>query len=91
MECEDIESTILYFNCSLYYEYIKENGLCFSQKQREKTKIMYLKDYDGLQYEQLDQAIAFDLFAYMFGFHPDKVFEIHREAQKIKYPDMFEE
>lgn len=91
MECEDIESTILYFNCPLYYEYIKENGLCFSQKQREKTKIMYLKDYDGLQYEQLDQAIAFDLFAYIFGFHPDKAFEIHREAQKIKYPDMFEE
>lgn len=91
MECEDIGNTILYFDCPLYYEYIKENGLCFSQKQEEKTKIMYFKDYDDLQYEQLDQAIAFDLFAYMFGFHPDKVFEIHREAQKIKYPDMFEE
>lgn len=91
MECEDIGNTILYFDCPLYYEYIKENGLCFSQKQDEKTKIMYLKDYDDLQYEQLDQAIAFDLFAYMFGFHPDKVFEIHREAKKIKYPDMFEE
>ncbi len=91
MECEDIESTILYFDCPLYFEYIKENGLCFSQKQSEKTQIMYLKDYDGLQYEQLDQAITFDLFANMFGFHPDKVFEIHQEAQKIRYPDLLEE
>lgn len=81
----------MFFNCPLYYEYIKENGLCFSQKQGEKTRIIYLKDYDGLQYEQLDQAIAFDLFAYMFGFHPDKAFEIHREAQKIRYPDLLEE
>ena len=42
-------------------------------------------------YEQLDQTIAVDLFAYMFGFHPDRVFEIHKEAQKLKYPDLFEE
>lgn len=91
MECEDIGNTILYFDCPSYLEYIKRNGLCFSQKQIEKTKIMYLKDYDGLQYEQLAQAIAFDLFAYMFGFHPDKIFEIHREAQNIRYPDMFKE
>lgn len=91
MECEDIENTILYFDCPLYFEYIKKNGLCFSQKQSEKTKIIYLKDCEGLTYEQLDQAIAFDLFAHMFGFHPVRMFEIHREAQKLKYPDLFEE
>lgn len=91
MECEDIENTILYFDCPLYFKYIKENGLCFSQKQNEKTKIIYLKDSEGLTYKQLDQAIAFDLFAHMFGFHPDRMFEIYREAQKIKYPDIFEE
>ena len=89
MECEDIENTILYFECPLYFEYIKENGLCFSQKQSEKTKVIYLKDCDGLKYEQLDQTTAFDLFSYMFGFHPDRVFEIYKEAQKLKYPDLF--
>lgn len=91
IECEDIENTILYFECPLYFEYIKENGLCFSQKQNEKTKVIYLKDCESLTYEQLDQAIAFDLFASMFGFHPNKVLEIHREAQKIRYLDTFEE
>lgn len=90
MECEDIENMILYFDCPLYFEYIKKNGLCFSQKQSEKTKVIYLKDCEGLTYEQLDQTIAVDLFAYMFGFHPDRVFEIHKEAQKLKYPDLFE-
>lgn len=91
MECEDIENTILYFDCPLYFKYIKENGLCFSQKQSEKTKIIYLKDCEGLTYEQLDQSVAFDLFSYIYGFHPDRAFEIYREAQKFKYPDLFEE
>lgn len=91
IECEDIENTILYFDCPEYLDYIEKNGLCFSQKQNEKTKIIYLKDCEGLAYEQLDQSIAIDLFAYMFGFHPDRVFEIHKEAQKLRYPDLFEE
>ena len=91
VECEDIENTILYFDCPLYFKYVKENGLCFTQKKSEKTKIIYLKDCEGLTYEQLDQAIAFDLFAHVFGFHPDIVFEIHREAHKLKYPDLYEE
>lgn len=91
MECEDIENTILYFDCPSYFEYIKANGLCFSQKQSEKTKIIFLKDGEGSMYEQLDQAIAFDLFSHMFGFHPDRVFEIHEEAKKIRCPDLFEE
>lgn len=91
IECEDIENTILYFDCPLYFEYIKENGLCFSQKRDEKTKVIYLKDCEGLTYEQLDQAIAFDLFSHMFGFHPDRVFEIHRKAYKLRYPNLFVE
>lgn len=91
VECEDIENTILYFDCPIYMQYIKENGLCFSQKQNESTEIIYLKKYEGLTYERLDQGIAFDLFAYMFGFHPDRAFEIHNEAEKIKYSDVLEE
>lgn len=91
MECEDIENTILFFDCPLYYEYIKENGLCYSQKQSQKTDIIYLRDCEDIEYEQLGQAIAFDLFAYLFGFHPDRAFEIHREAQKLRYPDIFAE
>lgn len=90
LECEDIENTILYFDCPLYYKYIKDNGLCYVQKQEEKTEIIYLEDCIGISYDQLDQAIAFDLFAYLFGFHPDRAFEIHKEAQKIRYPDAFD-
>lgn len=89
VECEDVENTVLYYTCPLYYEYIKENGLCYSEKQRQKTNIIYLRDFEDIQYEQLDQAIAFDLFTSLFGFHPDKAFEIHREAQRLRYPDMF--
>lgn len=89
LECEDIENTILYFDCPLYYEYIKNNGLCYAQKQGQKTEIIYLKDCVDIGYDQLEQAIAFDLFAYLFGFHPDRAFEIYKEAQKIKYPDLF--
>lgn len=90
LECEDIENTILYFDCPLYYEYIKNNGLCYAQKQGQKTEIIYLKDCVGIRYDQLEQAIAFDLFAYLFGFHPDRAFEIYKEAQKLKYPDLFD-
>lgn len=77
----------MYFDCPLYFQYIKENGLCFSQKKREKTKILYLKDCENLDYKQLDSAIAFQVFASIFGFNPDKVYE---EAQRIKYPDEYE-
>lgn len=52
VECEDIENTILYFECPSYMEYIKENGLCFSQKQNESTEIIYLKNCEGLTYER---------------------------------------
>lgn len=90
IECEDIENTILYFESPLYFKYIEENGLCYSQKQSQKTKIIYLKDCEGIEFDQLAQAVAFDLFAYLFGFHPDRAFEIHIEAQKLKYPDLFE-
>lgn len=89
MECEDIENTVLFFDCPLYYEYIKKNGLCYSQKQSQKTDIIYLKDCEDIEYEQLDQAIAFDLFTYLFGFHPDRAFEIYKESHKIKYPDIY--
>ena len=89
IECEDIGNAILYFDCPLYFEYIRKNGLCFSQKQSIKTKIIYLKDCEGLEYEQLDQTVAFDLFCYIFGFHPDRAFEIHREATELKYSDLF--
>lgn len=85
-EIENANNTVLFFEGLKYLEEIQENGLRFSSRTHSKSRVIFLKDYDSLDYHSLAASLAYDFFAAEFGFSPSKSRGMILQAVTQKYP-----
>lgn len=84
-EIENANNTVLFFEGQKYLDDAIENGLHFSSRTHSKSRTIFLKNYDSLNYRSLASALAYDFFAAEFGFSPSKSPEMIAQAVNEKY------
>lgn len=84
-EVENANNTVLFFEGSKYFEEIKENGLYFCSRIHSKSRTIFLKNYDLLNYRSLASCLAYDFFVAEFVFSSSKSPEMIAQAVTEKY------
>lgn len=81
-ELENACETCAFFDSSKYIEYIKEYGLPYAHKEKNKSGIRWLKDYQKMHFKDLRYSFIADDLGSCFGFRSDKIFDIWYESNK---------
>lgn len=90
-EMENSNNNILFFEGSLFLERAKTNGLSYCSRISSKSKIIFLKDYPGIDYNSVSQQLAYDFFLAEFGFSTVDTHQMIMQALANKYPELLEE
>ncbi len=65
-----------------YEEYIKKYGVPYAHKENNKSKIIYLKDYPKVHFNELSSSLIADDLGAAFGFRSDSIFKILQDSNK---------
>lgn len=84
-EIENANNTVLFFEGQKYLDEARESGLHFSSRTHSRSRTVFLKNYDSLDYHSLVSTLAYDFFAAEFGFSPSKSPEMIAQAVNEKY------
>ncbi len=84
-EMENANNTVLFFEGQKYFEEIKKIGLHFCSRIHSKSRTIFLKKYDSLDYHSLASSLAYDFFVAEFGFSPSKSPEMIAQAVNKRY------
>lgn len=90
-ETENSNNNILFFEGSLFLERAKTGGLSYCSRISSKSKIIFLKDYPGTDYDSVSRQLAYDFFLAEFGFPVAGTHQMIMQALESKYPGLLEE
>lgn len=88
---ENSNSNILFFDGSLFLERAKSEGFSYCSRISSKSKIIYLRDYPGIDYDSVSSQLAYDFFLAEFGFPTVGTHQMIMQALESKYPEAFDE
>lgn len=86
VEIENAGESVAVFYGEKYKEYVKNYGLPYAHKERNKSSIHFLKDYPKLTFEKLPGSLIADDLGAALGFRSDSIFEIMQDSNK-KYEE----
>lgn len=89
-EMENSNNNILFFDGSLFLECAKADGLSYCSRISSKSKIIFLKDYPGINYDAVSRQLAYDFFLAEFGFSATGSHQMVLQAFENKYPELLE-
>lgn len=84
-EVENANNTVLFFEGKKYLDEIQRNGIRFCSRTHSKSRTLFLKDYDTVNYHSLVHSLAYDFFVAEFGFSSLESPEMIEQAIKMKY------
>ena len=90
-ETESSNNNILFFDGALFLERAKTDGLSYCSRMSSRSKIIFLKDYPGIDFDSVSRQLAYDFFLAEFGFFAADSQQMILQALKSKYPDLFQE
>ncbi len=82
LELENSGEVVPFFEGEKYEEYIKKYGVPYAHKENNKSKIIYLKDYPKVHFNELSSSLIADDLGAAFGFRSDSVFKILQDSNK---------
>lgn len=90
-EMENSNNNILFFDGSLFLERAKTEGLSYCSRMSSRSKIIFLKDYPGVNFDSVSKQLAYDFFLAEFGFSVAGSRQMVLQALENKYPELFQE
>ena len=84
-EVENANNTVLFFEGKKYLDEIQRNGIRFCSRTHSKSRTLFFKDYDTVNYHSLVHSLAYDFFVAEFGFSSLESPEMIEQAIKMKY------
>ena len=85
-ELENTSNTALYFKEDSFFDDAKKNGLCVSSRSPVKSKPIFLRDFNNIDYGALVSSLVYDFFLAEFGFLTPETEERIKKAIIEKYP-----
>lgn len=82
MELENVGEVVPFFYGNKYEEYVQKYGIPYAHKENNKNKIIYLRDYPKVHFNEMSGSLIADDLGAAFGFRSDCVFEILQDANK---------
>lgn len=82
MELENAGEVVPFFYGNKYEEYVQKYGIPYAHKENNKNKIIYLRDYPKVHFNEMSGSLIADDLGAAFGFRSDCVFEILQDANK---------
>lgn len=89
-EIENSSNSILFFEGSLFLERTKMDGLSYCSHISSKSRIIFLKDHPGINYDSVANQLVHDFFLAEFGFSEAGTQQMILQAIESKYPDVLE-
>ena len=84
------DDNILFFDGSLFLERAKTEGLSYCSRMSSRSKIIFLKDYPGVNFDSVSKQLAYDFFLAEFGFSVAGSRQMVLQALESKYPELFQ-
>lgn len=89
-ETESSNNNILFFDGPLFLERAKTSGLSYCSRMSSKSKIIFLKDYPGIDFDSVSRQFAYDFFLAEFGLTAADSQKLVLQALESKYPELFQ-